>query len=173
MDMKLYEVTKDIETLLDEMEFTGAGDSDREFFSDTMEGLQLEWEKKAEGVSYYIGNLEANVAAIKNAEKNMADRRKSIIKKVERLKTYLIDNMDRLAIEKIETPHFVAKIKKNPPKVVIHNEEEIPEEFWEKQVKWVINKTLIKSALKREQADEATINVKGAELKQERRLEIK
>ena len=167
--MKLYEVTKDIEDLLNEMEITGSGDSDKEFYSDTMDGLQLSWKEKAGGVSAYIGNLEATVAAIKNAEKNMAERRKSILRNVESLKKYLMDNMDRLNIDKIETEYFVAKIKKNPPKVVINNEEEVPEDFWDKQVKWVINKTKIKEALK----GDGKINVKGAEIVQSRRLVIK
>ena len=161
--MKLYEVTKDIEEFLDE------ADPNDEFFMDTKETLNVVWEAKAGGVSAYVGNLEAQVTAIKNAEKNMANRRKSILKKVEWLKTYLMDNMERLGIEKIETDEFVVKIKKNPPKVVINNEEEVPEDFWDKQVKWVINRTKIKEALK---GDEK-VNVKGAEIVQYRRLEIK
>ena len=161
--MKLYEVTKDIEEMLEKTE------PDDEYFNDTMESLQINWEEKAGGVSAYIGNLEATVAAIKNAEKNMADRRKSLLRNVESLKKYLMDNMDRLNIDKIETAHFVAKIKKNPPKVVINNEEEVPEDFWDKQVKWVINKTKIKEALK----GDGKINVKGAEIVQDRRLVIK
>ena len=161
--MKLYEVTKDIEEMLEKTE------PDDEYFNDTMESLQINWEEKAGGVSAYIGNLEATVAAIKNAEKNMADRRKSLLRNVESLKKYLMDNMDRLNIDKIETAHFVAKIKKNPPKVVINNEEEVPEDFWDKQVKWVINKTKIKEALK----GDGKINVKGAEIVQSRRLVIK
>ena len=161
--MKLYEVTKDIEEMLEKTE------PDDEYFNDTMESLQINWEEKAGGVSAYIGNLEATVAAIKNAEKNMADRRKSLLRNVESLKKYLMDNMDRLNIDKIETAHFVAKIKKNPPKVVINNEEEVPEDFWDKQVKWVINKTKIKEALK----GDGKVNVKGAEIVQSRRLVIK
>ena len=161
--MKLYEVTKDIEEMLEKTE------PDDEYFNDTMESLQINWEEKAGGVSAYIGNLEATVAAIKNAEKNMAERRKSILRNVESLKKYLMDNMDRLNIDKIETEYFVAKIKKNPPKVVINNEEEVPEDFWDKQVKWVINKTKIKEALK----GDGKINVKGAEIVQDRRLVIK
>ena len=161
--MKLYEVTKDIEEMLEKTE------PDDEYFNDTMESLQINWEEKAGGVSAYIGNLEATVAAIKNAEKNMAERRKSILRNVESLKKYLMDNMDRLNIDKIETAHFVAKIKKNPPKVVINNEEEVPEDFWDKQVKWVINKTKIKEALK----GDGKVNVKGAEIVQSRRLVIK
>ena len=161
--MKLYEVTKDIEEMLEKTE------PDDEYFNDTMESLQINWEEKAGGVSAYIGNLEATVAAIKNAEKNMAERRKSILRNVESLKKYLMDNMDRLNIDKIETEYFVAKIKKNPPKVVINNEEEVPEDFWDKQVKWVINKTKIKEALK----GDGKVNVKGAEIVQSRRLVIK
>ena len=163
MKMKLYEVTQDIEDLIDNT------DSDDEYFNDTMEALQLTFDEKASGVSAYIGNLEAMAESIKKAEKNMADRRKSILKNIERLKKYLLDNMERLNIDKIETEYFIAKIKKNPPKVVINNEDDVPEEYWEKQVKWIINKTKIKKALK----SDKKINIKGAEIKQEKRLEIK
>ena len=160
---KLYEVTQDIEDLIDNT------DSDDEYFNDTMEALQLTFDEKASGVSAYIGNLEAMAESIKKAEKNMADRRKSILKNIERLKKYLLDNMERLNIDKIETEYFIAKIKKNPPKVVINNEDDVPEEYWETQVKWIINKTKIKKALK----SDKKINIKGAEIKQEKRLEIK
>ena len=85
--MKLYEVTQDIEDLIDNT------DSDDEYFNDTMEALQLTFDEKASGVSAYIGNLEAMAESIKKAEKNMADRRKSILKNIERLKKYLLDNM--------------------------------------------------------------------------------
>ena len=53
--------------------------------------------------------------------------------------------------------------------MVINNEDDVPEEYWETQVKWIINKTKIKKALK----SDKKINIKGAEIKQEKRLEIK
>ena len=169
METKLYEVTQDIENLLNEMKITGAGDSEKEFFYDTMEALQLTFDAKATGVCAYIGNLEAMVGSIKEAEKKMAARRKKLQKNAEGLKRYLIINMERLNMNKIETAQFVATIKKNPPKVVINDEDEVPEEYWAKQVKWIVDKAKIKKALK----GDAKISIKGAEINQEKRLEIK
>ena len=163
METKLYEVTQDIEELIQN------SDPGDEYFKDTMEALELTFDAKATGVCAYIGNLEAMVGSIKEAEKKMAARRKKLQKNAEGLKQYLIKNMERLNMNKIETSQFVATIKKNPPKVVINDEDEVPEEYCVKQVKWIVDKAKIKKALK----GDVKINIKGAEIKQERRLEIK
>jgi len=161
--MKLYEVTREVEEFL---ELVQPGD---EGYEDTLDSLKIQWDEKSQAVAAFIGNLESNISAIKQAEKNMIERRKNIEKKAERLKKYLMENMEQLEVDKIENPYFVATIKKNPPRVVVEDEDLIPEEFWEKTTRWVISKSKIKKAL----AGDGKVNVAGAELVQERRIEIK
>ncbi|MAF43137.1 MAG: hypothetical protein CMI54_03060 [Parcubacteria group bacterium] len=161
--MKLYEVTREVEEFL---ELVQPGD---EGYEDTLDSLKIQWDEKSQAVAAFIGNLEANITAIKQAEKNMVERRKKIEAKAVRLKKYLMENMEQLEVDKIENPYFVATIKKNPPKVVIVDEVKVPDEFWEKKTSWIISKSKIKEALK----GDGKVNVAGAELIQERRLEIK
>ena len=53
--------------------------------------LQLERDAKIEGVACWIKNLTANAMNIREEEKKLADRRKALENKVERLKAYLTD----------------------------------------------------------------------------------
>ena len=53
--------------------------------------LQLERDAKIEGVACWIKNLTANALNIREEEKKLADRRKALENKVERLKAYLTD----------------------------------------------------------------------------------
>lgn len=78
----------------------------------------------------FIKNLEASADAIKQAEKSMSDRRKSIENKAESIRKYLKDNMQRCGITKIESPYFALTIKKNPSSVVIDDAGAIPSELY-------------------------------------------
>ena len=62
--------------------------------------LQLARDAKIEGVALWIKNLTANALNIREEEKRLADRRKAIENKTERLKAYLTD---ALAGNKFET----------------------------------------------------------------------
>ena len=63
--------------------------------------------------------------------------------------------------------HFDLSIKKNPPKVVIEDEEMIPQSFIDVQTVEKVNLKTIKEELKKGEA------VQGARLIQETRLDIK
>jgi len=104
---------------------------DEQTFADTLEGLSGELEIKATNVAMFIRNLEASADAIKVAEKAMADRRKLIESKANRLKEYLLENMVRTGITKIESPHFVLSVRKNPPAVDVFNQDMIPDEYFD------------------------------------------
>lgn len=56
---------------------------------DAFEQLQMERDQKLENVACWIKDLKAQANAIREEEQNLFERRKSIEKKAERLKTYL------------------------------------------------------------------------------------
>jgi len=158
--MKLYELAdeyKELESLVE---------VEDEAIQDTLEGLKGELELKSTNIAYFIGNLNNTIAGIKQAEKNMADRRKTLENKAERIRTYLKDNMEAVGIERIENPHFIISIALNPPKVNITSEELIPDEFKSEETIIKLDKKAIKTALKNG-------GVLGAELVQDTRLKIK
>jgi hypothetical protein len=105
-------------------------DYDQQTIADTLEGLSGDLEAKSINVAMFIRNLEVTADAIKQAEKEMADRRKAIENKTEAMKLYLKQNMQRCGISKIESPYFALTLKKNPPSVVIDDAGAIPNEFY-------------------------------------------
>lgn len=104
-------------------------DLDEQTIADTLDGLSGALEAKATNVAYFVRNLEATATQIKDAEKQMADRRKAIENRAERIREYLKTNMEVAGITQIECPHFKLSIKKNPPSVVIDAESQIPADY--------------------------------------------
>ena len=119
-----------------------------EAVNDTLEALGDEMETKAINVTKFMRNMEATAKAIKEAETEMAKRRKSLENRIKWMKDYLKGSMENTGITKIECPYFKLSIQKNPASVVIKNEELIPEKFKEQVISWKIDKTAIKNAIK-------------------------
>ncbi len=104
-------------------------DLDEQTVLDTLEGMSGDLEVKATNVAMFVRNLESTAVAIKEAEGQMAARRKALERRAERLQTYLRDGMLLAGIQKIESPYFVLSIKNNPPSVAIDEPGLIPAEF--------------------------------------------
>lgn len=138
-----------------------------EAVNDTLDALSGELEDKAINVAKFLRNMETMAEAIKNAETDMAKRRKALESRVKWLKDYLKGNMEHTGISKIECPYFKLSIQNNPSAVNILNEDVIPEQFKEAVITWKIDKTAIKDTLKKGEA------VPGAELVNGTRLVIK
>lgn len=101
-----------------------------EVVADTLEGLAGDLEVKAVSVAMFVRNLQATAAAIKQAEEEMANRRKAMEKRAEQITDYLLQNMQRCEISKIESPHFKIALQNNPPSVVIDDAGSIPTELY-------------------------------------------
>ena len=142
---------------------------DEQTFADTLEGLSGELELKATNIAMFVKNLEASAEAIKAAEKTMADRRKAIENKADRIRQYLLDNMLRTNITKIESPHFVLSIRKNPPAVDVVNLQMIPSQYFDvpEPPSPTLNKNRLKEDLK------LGIEIDGARLTIGQSLSIK
>jgi len=119
-----------------------------EAVNDTLEALGDEMETKAINVTKFMRNMEATAKAIKEAEAEMARRRKSLENRIKWMKDYLKGSMEHTGITKIECPYFKLSIQKNPASVVINDEKAIPDQFKEQVISWKIDKTAIKNALK-------------------------
>lgn len=140
-----------------------------EVVADTLESLQFPIEQKATNVAMFVRNLEATAEAIKEAEAEMAKRRKSIENRIDRVRTYLMDNMILSGIQKIECPYFKLSIRDNPPAVKIDDAGKIPSDLYvypEAPAPYP-DKKAIAAKLK---AGEV---IDGAHLEQGKRLEIK
>jgi len=142
---------------------------DEQTFADTLEGLSGELELKATNVAMFVRNLEASAEAIKAAEKQMAERRKALESKADRIRQYLLDNMNRTGITKIDCPYFVLSVRKNPPAVEVLNQNMIPDEYFDipEPPAPTLNKNRLKEDLK------AGVIVEGAKLTAGQSLSIK
>lgn len=103
-------------------------------------------ENKAINITMLFKSLEATKEAIKKEKDKMAAREKAFTAQVARLKEYLLQNMQRCQIKKIECPQFVIGLQNNPVAVEILNEEEIPAEY-DKQPKRELDLAKIKDEL--------------------------
>lgn len=144
-------------------------DLDAQTLADTLDGLSGELEVKAKNVAFFARNLEATAASIKQAEVEMAARRKSLEQRAESLRQYIFASMQVAGVEQIECPHFRLSIKKNPAAVDVYEALLIPSEFMTTPVAPAPapDKKAIAEALK------AGREVPGAKLTQGKRLEIK
>lgn len=144
-------------------------DVDEQTLKDTLEGESWDLTLKAQNYGFVIRNMEATAAAIKDAEKQMAERRKRLEARtaylVERLKT----GMEIAGVTELSCPHFAIKVKKNPAAVDIFEPSLIPEKFMRQPEPppAAPDKAAIKAAL------QAGQDVPGALLANGTRLEIK
>ena len=77
----LYEIAKDYRDALEELT-----EIEDEAVVDTLEGLKGTLEAKSENIIKYTQNLKSTIEAMKEAEKNMAERRKRLEKKSENIR---------------------------------------------------------------------------------------
>jgi hypothetical protein len=138
-----------------------------EAVNDTLESLAGELEDKAVNVAKFLRNMETMAEAIKNAEANMAKRRKALENRAQWLKYYLKESMERTGITEIECPYFKLSVQNNPTAVHILDEDAVPAEFKEEIVNWKIDKAAIKKAV------QAGQSVDGVSLYNSTRLVIK
>lgn len=140
-----------------------------EVVADTLEGMAGDIEVKATNVAMFVRNLEATAEQIKVAEAAMAARRKAIENRAAHVREYLLTNMQRVGISKIECPYFKLAVRDNPPSVVVESIEHIPAEFMRQPEPPppAPDKKAIAEAIKAGQ------EVPGAHLSRTQRLEIK
>jgi hypothetical protein len=164
--LSLYAIAQEHRAMVEALMST---QDDAVAIADTISAESYPLEVKAQATGYAIKTLEANIAAIKQAEKDMADRRRAMENRAQHIRDYLLTCMEIANVHKVECPHFAIAVKKNPPSVDIFEPGLIPDEFLKQPEPPppVPDKTAIKLAIidGRE--------VPGAKLSQGKRLDIK
>lgn len=165
-NLSLYVIANEYRQMVDRLMET---QDDAQAIADTVEGESGDLTTKAQNVAYAIRNLEASAAAIKEAEQQMAERRKRIEKRAEAIRDYLKTCMELANVSKIECPHFALSIAKNPASVEIFDAAMIPVDYMKETPPPppAPDKTLIKQAIK------DGFDVPGARLVAGTRLAIK
>lgn len=163
MNITLYQCTADVQAVLD------AYFDDETERNDTIEAVIGRFEAKAQSVAAYCLNLAAQGDMLEAHIKAMQAKLKTCRAREGRLKDYLAANMKAAGIRSIQADDgsFAAKFAKNPPRVDIWDEAQIPQDYLRTKTTTEPDKTAIKAAI------QAGREVPGAKLEQSESLRLK
>ena len=102
---------------------------DPQTIADTMESIDYEIERKADGYAKLMRNIQMESGGIEKEIERLTARKQYLDNQVKRLKENLQDSMEKIGKEKFKTELFSFGIQNNPPKVVIDKPESIPKRF--------------------------------------------
>lgn len=145
----LYELTEEYRQLLDMMEDDSV---DPEVLKDTLEGVEGELEIKAENCAKIMAELCGKIDLIDREIERLKGKKDVLNNNIKRIKQQIEKSMIDTGKRKFKTDLFSFGIQKNPPAVVIDQEDQIPEEYWIAQEP-KLNRTAIKQWLKENEAD--------------------
>lgn len=100
-----------------------------EVVTDTLEAMEGDIQVKAANVAMFLRQLEHTAEGIKAAEKQMAERRKSIERRAQRITEYLLANMQACGIKKVEHPMLSISVRQNPARVDVFDAAQVPASF--------------------------------------------
>jgi|SRR5690625_56627 len=158
--MNLYELSSNYQQIQAMIE------DGQEGLEDTLESLNDAIEDKAVGYAKIIRNLEAQINAIKEEEKRLSDRRKSLENNIKRMKVSLEENMINNNMKRIKTDLFTFNIQKNPLSVQVVNEHLIPKGYFVEQEPKLNKKEIL-------QDYKNGVVIDGVEFKQSESLRIR
>jgi len=155
----------DIQNTLEDIEID---DEDKQsLIVDSLSSIKDSFEIKALNVASFIANLKLEAIAVKTAEQRMTQRRRSLERQVEWLTDYLFCQLQKMDLNKLSNEQLTLSIKNNPAKVIVSNEEVIPDQFKQSETTTKVLKSLIASAIKSGES------IEGVYLEGSQRLEIK
>ncbi len=128
MAMRLYEIADQYQFLLSDLYDEETGEISEKTIAKLQE-LGDSLETKCINITRIFKQIDAEREAIEKERKAMAAREKALKNQVDRLKDYLLSNMERCEIKKIECPQFVISLQKNPLSVEAYDTSLIPEEY--------------------------------------------
>ncbi|CAL83931.1 siphovirus Gp157 family protein [Clostridium botulinum] len=159
---KLYELTQNYNNLLD---LVDNPEVPVEILKESLDNIGEEIDIKLENVAKVIKSIEVDAKGLKEEEKRLVDRRKSLESRIVNLKQYAENSMKAVGLKKVKGKIFTLGIQKNAPSVEITEEENIPEQYFAIEKKLV--KKDILAALKE------GIEIPGAVIKQTESLRIR
>lgn len=127
MSLALYELASQYRSL---KELQDADDVPPEVIADTLESLEGDIQDKCVAISHVILNLQAAGEAIVKAAQTREARGKSLLKRADMLKAYMLLHMQAVEISKVHHEDFDIRRQNSPKTVVIDDETRVPDEYW-------------------------------------------
>lgn len=134
--------------------------------AEKLDELELDLKTKLDNVACYIKNLTADVDAIKNEEKNLAERRKVKENQLNRLKEYLANNLIIAGYNKFESARCVLSFRTSKA-IEIAEGTELNEKYLNVKVITEPDKKALKEAI------ELGETIDGVQLIEKKNLQIK
>jgi hypothetical protein len=142
---KLYDISAEYKELV------AMSEDDDEMalaIADTLEGIEGEFNDKANAIVSMVLNMDGDVEPIDSAIARLQARKKVIQNKQASLKNYLRENMERTGIKKISCPLFTITCVPGREIAYIDNEEALPDDYLSVKTTISPDKTAITKALK-------------------------
>mgnify|MGYP001563451345 CR=1 FL=1 len=162
--MKLFEISTHYQQLMNEISECDELTAEQ---LQAIESVDDSLQEKAKAVGAFIKNMEADLFAIQDAINTMEKRSSTLCGKIEHLKAYLKDNLERCDIKEIKSPYFDIRIKSNPAAVVVQDEALVPEYYFRSKLIRNLDKTLLSQELKN------NVMIPGVTLEKRTRIEIR
>lgn len=124
--MKLYELTESYNNVWG---LLNDDEADLETIETALVTLEDAIEEKAGNVAKFIKSMDAEIDVIKAEEKRLADRRKAVENKRDRVKKYIADQLQLMGIDKVKLPTVTIALQNNPPALQIQDESLIPASY--------------------------------------------
>jgi len=121
--LRLYEIAPEFAALVEQDELT-------EQDADRLDELGQAIEVKAENIAALTDNMGLFVEMCKAEEKRISAKRKSIENKIKWVNDYLKNNMEAAGIMNIEIGTRKLSLQKNPPSLIVDNEDIIPPKYF-------------------------------------------
>lgn len=153
----LYEIDRDIQAFIDGVFAMADENGEVDIDMDILEDLKEQRQTKLENIALYIKNLASDAQAIKEEEITLAERRKRLESKCERLKGILVRSMMENNEKELSSARYCAKIRDSKATEVF-DMNSLPNEYLKMKIEYSPDKTAIKKAI------EAGTEVAGARI---------
>lgn len=135
--MKLYQITHQII------------DAQHQQVDETqLDKLEIDFRQKAVACAGVIKNFDSWVESIDKEIKRLKERKQVTLNKKERLKSYLLQEMQKTGMQRIEEGSHRVSVRRSPLKVEIQEPAEVPGRFQEMKTEYRINRQAILEHLK-------------------------
>ncbi len=121
---------------------------DAEMIADTLEGIQGEFEDKAEQLMAIIKNESSLAERLREESKSLSDRAKACENRVENIKAYMASCIETMEVKSITAGVHKLSVRKGSQSVQINDAEKLPSEFVEYVTNLKPNKKYISEQLK-------------------------
>lgn len=142
----LYEIDRDIQAFIDGLFEMADENGEVDIDMDILEDLKEQRQTKLENIALYIKNLASDAQAIKEEEITLAERRKRLERKCERLKGILVRSMMENNEKELSSSRYCAKIRDSKA-TEIYDDSAIPDKYMVEKKTFAPDKTAIKKAI--------------------------